>query len=109
MNKKINGEYEIKDGNLNYVFKNLSIDTDTLFLKGTVELKERNKKGEFEINIGATNQSENDYEAVYDEDDDEDIYAVLSKLYDSFNTKINVEQSGKDIIVEIKMHYKGQK
>ncbi len=109
MNKKIKGEYEIKDGNLNYVFKDLSIDTDTLFLKGIVESKERGKKGEFEINIGATNQSEDDYGTFYEEDDDEDIYAVLDKLYESFNTKINVEQSGKDITVEIKMHYKGQK
>lgn len=109
MNKKIIGEYTIKDKNFDYVFKDMSIDTDTLFLNGTVELKERNKKGSFKINFGPTNQLENDYETNYSEEDDEDIYAVLSMFYDSFDIKTDVIQTGKDITIEIKMKYVGQK
>lgn len=109
MNKKITGEYTIKDRNFDYVFKDMSIDTNTLFLNGTVELKGKNKKGKFKINFGPTNQSENDYETNYNEEDDEDIYAVLSMLYDSFNIKTDVKQNGKDITIEIKMKYVGQK
>jgi hypothetical protein len=107
--KKIKGEYEINDGEINYAFKDLLIDTNTLHLKGTVESKEKNKKGKFEINLGASNQSEGDYWAYYAEDDDEDIYAVLSSLYQSFNIKTDVKQDGNDISIEIKMKYVGQK
>lgn len=109
MNKKIQGNYEIKDKNLTYLFKELEFsadNTDGFYLKGKFELKERKKKGEFIINFGPEDTYNGDfYINNYEPDIDEDIYMIFGKLYNSFKITTNVNQDGKDIIVKMKIHY----
>ncbi len=109
MNKKIEGEYEVKYGNFTYLFKDLEFDADNVdgfYLRGTFELKERNKKGEFSINFGREDIDNGDfYIDNYEPDTDEEIYEVLGKLYGQFKITTNVKQKGKDIIVQMKMHH----
>ncbi len=113
MNKTIKGEYEIKDGDSDYIFKDLRFDIGTFYLRGNFEIKGTNKKGGFEINLGASDKTKYDYELCHCEEDGyeekdvyKDVYKALDMLYDKLNPKINFEQDGKDIVLQFRTNYK---
>lgn len=117
MIKKIEGEYEIENKGLTYIFKDLKFDASEskgLHLKGSFEIKEANKKGKFSINFGEENDEDDEDFKVYDyinseDNDEEDVYDAVEKLYKSFKMAIDIKQNGKDITIKINLHYKDYK
>ena len=118
MIKKIKGEYEIENNGLTYIFKDLEFDAsefEGFHLRGTFEIKGTNKKGkfelkgtkkkgEFEMSLGVDSGEKTYYE--YEEGDGEDIMTVLDMLHTKLDPKTTFKQDGKDIIFQVRTHYK---
>ncbi len=104
MNRTVKGEYEIQDGDFEYIFKDMKFDTEDFYLRGKFELKGTKKKGEFEMSLGVDSGEKTYYE--YEEGDGEDIMTVLDMLHTKLDPKTTFKQDGKDIIFQVRTHYK---